>query len=1101
MLSQSLLVYLLLVASASLPAVGQEKATVKRAPVASDFSKEAYTVEKLSTQITAENDGTGTKERTAEVKILADAGVKAFAVLNFTYSSANESVDVDYVRVRKPDGTVVKTPDYIIQDMPAEVSRTAPLYSDIHEKHVAVKGLSVGDVLEYSIRYRIFKPIVPMHFWFEYSFTKAAIAKDERLELSVPSEKYVKVVSPDYKPEIKQEGARRVYRWAHTNLEVKPPDPDEVPRRNLPTPDVQVTTFASWEDVGRWYGSLQKDPLEVTPAIQAKATELTKGLTTDDDKIHALYNFVALKYHYIGLDFGIGRYQPHPADDVLDNSYGDCKDKHTLLASLLKAVGIEAWPVLINSRRKLDPDVPSPAQFDHVITVVPQGERLIWLDTTPEVAPYQMLLVSLRNKQALVIPTAKPPSLITTPANLPFPEQMEFSAEGKLTPDGTFTGHIEQTYRGDTEVILRAAFRQFSESQWKEAVQRFSYNMNFGGEVSNVKMTPPNDLDKPFELSYDYVRKNYSDWENRQIVAPLPPIGIESYKGAHVKKPSEPILLGALGKLTYRSRVELPEGYKAVAPAPCHLSEAYAEYDDTPRLENDVLTTTRVLIVKQNEVPLSAWEDYQKFGRSIADDEFAFVRLSRTGADAEVTAKGASGDHSDNEESADALFRDASDAVQRRDVMRAQAFFEKVLAKDPHYPGAHLGLGTTFAARFQFDDAIAEFHKEEAVSPQDPRAYQTAASVMIYRGSKDDAIAELRNLLKAIPTDKNAPGSLGELLIRKEKYPEAIEVLEAGVKAMPDDSGLQYQLGDAYLKDHQTEKGVASLRRAVDVQDDDAMMLNNVSYALADNKLNLDLAREYAQRSIDEIDDKAQPSDLSQDVGLNLSYMYSLVWDTLGWVYFQQGDLKNAESFIRSAWLLGEESLVAEHLGEVYEKEGKKELAARAYEMALSVSSAPPDAILVMGPQNEAFQESKRQTDEIENRYEKLMGKRPELRSTKRLPNGEWTQTPAERLMRSREVKFSNEEKLSGSAQFIVKIKQNQVNWVHHVSGDEALKPLANRLATIHYPLEFPPDSDDSVLMVKVQVSCHAGAPCIGTVMKAIEVGVRNGLYGSGAIN
>ena len=150
---------------------------------------------------------------------------------------------------------------------------------------------------------------------------------------------------------------------------------------------MQVTTFASWEDIGRWYGGLQKDPLEVTAPIEAKAAELTNGLTTDDDKIHAISNFVSVKYHYIGLDFGIGRYQPYAADDVLDNGYGDCKDKHTLLASLLKAAGIEAWPVLIHSHRKLDPDVPSPAQFYHVITAVPRGDTLLWLDTTPEVAP------------------------------------------------------------------------------------------------------------------------------------------------------------------------------------------------------------------------------------------------------------------------------------------------------------------------------------------------------------------------------------------------------------------------------------------------------------------------------------------------------------------------------------------------------------------------------------------------------------------------------------------------------------------------------------------------------------------------------------------
>ena len=455
-------------------APAQGNADQKQPAATPDFSKEAYVIERVTTRVRAENDGTGTREASAAIKILADAGVKAFAVLNFTYTSANEQVEIDYVRVRKPDGSVVKTPDYNIQDMPGEVTRTAPLYSDIHEKHVAVKGLAIGDVLEYLVRYRMVKAEVPGQFWFEYSFTKNAIAKDERLEVSLPTAKYVKVVSPLLKPQITEESGLRVYRWTHQNLIVKEKELGEVPRRIPPNPDVQITTFASWEDVGRWYGDLQKEPLQVSPPIQAKAAELTKGLKTDDERIRAIYSFVALKIHYIGLDFGIGRYQPHAADDVLDNGYGDCKDKHTLLASLLKASGIEAWPVLINASRKLDPEVPSPAQFNHVITVVSQGDKLLWLDTTPEVSPYGFLLLALRGKQALVIPSGKPPVLMTTPQNAPFQQVQSFSMQGTLDADGTFTGHAEQMYRGDTEVMLRASFRQISQSQYKEAVQRFS---------------------------------------------------------------------------------------------------------------------------------------------------------------------------------------------------------------------------------------------------------------------------------------------------------------------------------------------------------------------------------------------------------------------------------------------------------------------------------------------------------------------------------------------------------------------------------------------------------------------------------------------------
>lgn len=128
------LVLLLLagVTSCLLPA--QEKAAERPSPAASpasDFSKEAYTIERHINRITTESDGTSSREVIVEVKMLADAGVKAFAVLSFTYTSANEVVDIDYVRVHKPDGTVVKTADYNIQDMPGEVTRTAPLYSDI----------------------------------------------------------------------------------------------------------------------------------------------------------------------------------------------------------------------------------------------------------------------------------------------------------------------------------------------------------------------------------------------------------------------------------------------------------------------------------------------------------------------------------------------------------------------------------------------------------------------------------------------------------------------------------------------------------------------------------------------------------------------------------------------------------------------------------------------------------------------------------------------------------------------------------------------------------------------------------------------------------
>ncbi len=276
----------------------------------------------------------------------------------------------------KTDGSVVPTPAENTQDMAAQITREAPFYSDLREKHIAVKGLSVGDVLEFQVRWHGTKPLIPGQFWYAYNFSHDGIILQEQLRISVPRGRPVKWKSPDVKPAIAEEDARRLFTWTSSQLEHKSSEQEkadqqqkfyQATRGQLPPADVQFSSFQSWEEVGRWYGGLQQERVNPTPEIQAKAAELTKGATDDDAKLRAIYKYVSTDFRYIGIAFGIGRYQPHTAVEVLSNQYGDCKDKHTLLASLLDAAGIKAYPALINSPHDLDPDVPSPGQFDHVM--------------------------------------------------------------------------------------------------------------------------------------------------------------------------------------------------------------------------------------------------------------------------------------------------------------------------------------------------------------------------------------------------------------------------------------------------------------------------------------------------------------------------------------------------------------------------------------------------------------------------------------------------------------------------------------------------------------------------------------------------------------
>ena len=586
----------------------------------SDQSKEAVVFDKLYTKIRQESDGTGTRQTTARIRVLADAGVKQLAVLTFTYTASNQQIDISYVRVIKPDGTVVTTPDYNVQDLPADVTREAPMYSDIHQRHVAVRGLGVGDTLEYQWMLRTTKPDVPGEFWLEYSFEKDLIVLDEQLDLDIPADKQVTVACADIQPATTTADGRKLYHWSSSNL--ARPDPDAPPKsvKKL-KPSVQVTTFKSWEEVGAWYDSLQKDAVVVTPAIQARAALLTKGLTSDDDKIRVIFNDVAMMIHYVALDFGIGRYQPHTADDVLANEYGDCQDKHTLLAALLKAAGIEAWPVLISSSRELDADVPSPAQFDHVITLVKLKDNTLWMDSTEEVAPVGVILSALRDKQALAIPVGKAAYLERTPANLPYLQSSHFEINGTVSDQGAFTAQIAQSYHGDAELVLRYAFRGVPQSQWKQFMQNFSNATGFGGEVSNVVVSSVEQTAQPFQFSYDYKREKLAEWDNRRLSPPLPPVGVELVPGVKQVKPADDVDLGSPGDLVYKSTIQFPTGWILVPAQSADIVDDWAEYHAKYEFSDGVFTAERRLVIKKNKVPLSDWDKYLDFRRGVYADE------------------------------------------------------------------------------------------------------------------------------------------------------------------------------------------------------------------------------------------------------------------------------------------------------------------------------------------------------------------------------------------------------------------------------------------------------------------------------------------------
>jgi hypothetical protein len=174
-----------------------------------DYSKEAFVIEQTSMRIAFENDGTGIREYSGRIRIQSDAGVQRYGLLTFPYQNSTESVEIEYVRVQKPDGSTASTPAENTQDMATEITREAPFYSDLRE-HVAVKGLSVGDVLEFQANWHSTKSLAPGQFWYAYNFSHDGIILQEKLEISLPRNRAVKWKSPELKPLITEDGTSRL---------------------------------------------------------------------------------------------------------------------------------------------------------------------------------------------------------------------------------------------------------------------------------------------------------------------------------------------------------------------------------------------------------------------------------------------------------------------------------------------------------------------------------------------------------------------------------------------------------------------------------------------------------------------------------------------------------------------------------------------------------------------------------------------------------------------------------------------------------------------------------------------------------------------------
>ncbi len=1017
-----------------------------------DYSSQSFVVEVSRTSYRFENDGTGTREIYARIKVQSEAGVQQWGQVVIGYNSENEQVQISYVRVHKADGSIVTAPADAVQDLSSPMAQEAPVYTDYRQKHITVPALRPGEVLEYQIETVMNKPLAPGQFWMQYDFAKHGIVLDEELELNIPSGRNVKLKTATGKdPVISEENGRKIYRWKSAHLEDdedKSDDDKDKKKKKKPSepepPAVQMTTFTSWAEMGEWYAGLEKDRRQPTPEIRAKAAELTAGKTTDLEKIQALYDYVAKNFRYVSLSFGVGRYQPHAAESVLHNQYGDCKDKHTLLASLLEAEGFHASSALINSSRKLDPDLPSPYQFDHVITMVPLPNDEVWMDTTTEIAPFRLLSFNLRKKQALVIPASGTPHLEETPANPPMPSLQVEDIEGTVNDSGKLEATVHFTSRGDAELLMRTIFRRVPNARWKQLAESISASGGMRGKVAEIHAGDPGETTKPFEFTYKISSSDYLDWTQKKIQLALPFSGMDLPPAPDDDdSATDPIKLGAPGEQLYHLKLTFPEKYTLRSPVSFSVKRDYAEYQASYQLNGHVLTADRKMVLRERELPQSRAGDYRSFEQSLTADVAQTVGLEST-AMASGPPPGLT---------ADELNDKGVDAMRNSDYKLAVELLKKAVELEPKHKSAWNNLGRAYFSDRQYDPAIAAYKKQIEINPYDQYAFNNLGLAYLQQQKYDEAVSAFQKQIEMNPLDKWAHANLGATYIQQHKYAEAVPELEKATSLRLDDAELQVTLGTAYLNTGENDKAQAAFEKAVQISAS-PITWNNIAFELTKKNAKLDLAQQYAESAVASTAAASRNLNLAQLTmqGPGITESLAAYWDTLGWVYFARGNMEKAEQYVKAAWTVSGHGEVGDHLGQIYQKMGRKDDAAHLFALAANGSHPIPEST------------------------EHLMALEGSSDAASKL-----VQQNKDGIMQLRTVKLGKVAKGAGTADFFVLLASSGtgsvVEDVKWISGDEALKAAGESLKTAKFEQRFP-DEKPARILRRGTLTCSASGDC-----------------------
>ncbi|MDZ7776310.1 MAG: DUF3857 and transglutaminase domain-containing protein [Bacteroidales bacterium] len=463
-------------------------------------------------------------------KVLDKEGAKKLRVIKYDYDPLSAYVEIHEVKIHRKDGTVETLDTAKVQDF---VSPARMIYWGASEKMIEVGRLEPGDAVEVKLFKKGFtyallrqddeKYVPPMrgHFYDIVRFYGNKPILKMVYVTDVPKDKPLQYQFYNGEVQVSSRFIDDKIRYKFSKEDMMPlkREPGMVAMDNV-APKLLMSTSPDWEAKSRWFYGVNEDygSFETTPEIDEKVEEILQGAKTEMDSISLLTHWVADNIRYSGLSMGEGEgYTLHTGEMTFEDRCGVCKDKASMLITMLRAAGFESYAAMTMAGSRID-DLPAD-QFNHSVTVVKLSDGT-WELLDPTWVPFvRELWSSAEQQQNYLLGLPKGADLMKTPVSDPSNHYFEMEIEGALDEEGTLEASLYVTAEGRSDAAIRRAYTRGYRTEWERQLTHELMKIHPDIVIHNMNFGSPYDYQEgPIRIMVQFIIPEYAFQTSEKLI-------------------------------------------------------------------------------------------------------------------------------------------------------------------------------------------------------------------------------------------------------------------------------------------------------------------------------------------------------------------------------------------------------------------------------------------------------------------------------------------------------------------------------------------------------------------------------------------------------